>query len=144
MPNKNYCNKCGERHFPPTGKKCKRVKEMEESSNEELSMVQQKQASGVVNGTDNDFVTQHSGVPVAKAKKSATSKNGGLCSGVSVHTSTDKDSIVPHSGDPVVKAKKGTGSKKNYIVHDTSSSEEEDTVSLKILQQLECMNSRLE
>ena len=46
MPNKNLCNKCNKKHFPPTGKKCKYLKK------------------GLVNSENDITVIPHRGVPV--------------------------------------------------------------------------------
>ena len=63
--------------------------------------------------------------------------------GMAAHTGTNNDSVIPHNGVSVAKAK-STCHKAGYMQSDTSSSEdEEDSVSLKILQQLKRMSSRL-
>ena len=108
MPNKNYCDKCGDRHFPPTGKKCKRVKEVEEGTDEEVVGSQHNASSMVLNSMDKNFDMPQDGVPVAKAKKSASVKKG-KCSESAAHTSMDNDFAMPPGGVPVVKAKKSSG-----------------------------------
>ena len=108
MPNKNLCNKCGKRHFPPTGKKC-------------------KYAKAVLSNSDNDsYVMPDSGVPVSK-------------------NSSKKDSQVMSQGSvPVQKTKKNATSIHSSDTDGSNSSEAEDSISLKISQQLKRVNSRLD
>ena len=58
MPNKNKCTKCGQKHFPPTGKKCRRDVQSETNDNEsdvnlkELSKMQKHSNPGASNNAD--------------------------------------------------------------------------------------------
>ena len=104
--NKNKCTKCGDKHYPPTGKKC-------------VLYVATNQDS-----EDNDILGS-STVPV----------------GTSGPRSKVGSSTVPVGPS-------GSG---NYFVKHKSplkmvglSSDEEDTVSLQILKQLQKMNDRLD
>ena len=121
MPNKNKnkCSKCGNKHYPPTGKKCmlwqvaEQSAEMEESTSDmgsttvpSDSMVKQ-----------NSYVKQKSSNP---AKGSST---------VPSATMEARNSFVIH---------------KSPTEEDKLSSEEEDTVSLQILKQLKRVNDRLD
>ena len=104
MPNKNLCNKCNKKHFPPTGKRCKYLKK------------------GLVSVDSDINVMPQGGVPVE------------------THSETDINAM-PHSGVPVTQSKKS----KNVCdsLCDSSSSDDEPSVQLQILQELKRVNTRL-
>ena len=89
---------------------------MEESTDEEVSG-SHNESHMVINSTDKNFVMPQGGVPVAKARKSASLKKG-KHSEVAAHASTDNDFFMPPSGVPVAKAKKSTGHTSSHVVTD--------------------------
>ena len=86
-----------------------------------------KHAKKVLSNRDNDsYIMPYAGVPVAG-------------------TSTSKNSLaMPQGGVPVQKVKKNAAYLHNSDTDGSSSSEVGDSISLKILQQLKHVNSRLD
>ena len=119
MPNKNKCSKCGNKHYPPTGKKCMVWQEAEQSTEVEESTSDMGSTTVPSNSTvkQNSYVKQKSSNP---AKGSST---------VPSATREARNSFDKH---------------KSPTEDDKLSSEEEDTVSLQILKQLKRVNDRLD
>ena len=72
MPNNNFCNKCGKRHFPPKGKKCKHAKKVLNNSNNDINVISDHGVLVEGASDSNDFVVMPQvGVPVFKNKTGA-------------------------------------------------------------------------
>ena len=121
MPNKNKnkCSKCGNKHYPPTGKKCMVWQEAEQSTEVEESTSDM----GSTTVPSNSMAKQNS---YAKQKSSNPAKGS---------------STVPSA---TMEARNSFDKHKSPTEEDKLSSEEEDTVSLQILKQLKRVNDRLD
>ena len=120
--NKNKCTKCGDKHYPPTGKKCVLYSGTNQDSEDNDTLGSSK----VLNGTSG-----------SKSKVgSSTVPVGPSGSGNRVGSST-----VPVGP---------SGSGNSFVKHKSPlkmvglSSDEEDTVSIQILKQLPKVNDRLD
>ena len=119
--NKNYCNKCHEKHFPPTGKKCtlKEVKDMNIPSTSAQQMTM---------SSDSDSEVRHSGVGAVKVKMSARK------------ITRQKDCSIK-KGLP-----SGQFRPSDHVPAQSSSEDEQSSgdVQARILQELQKVNSRLD
>ena len=70
MPNKNLCNKCGQRYFPPTGKKSEHAKKGQSSSDNNSHVMLATGVPVEVTSNNNDTLFMPQGdSPVSKGKK---------------------------------------------------------------------------
>ena len=118
MPNKNKCSKCGNKHYPPTGKKC--AVWLEAVEEEENTSASHKGSSTVPSEpmtTGNSF---------KKHKSADAFKDSSTVPGTSMG-----------QGNSSVKQKSPMGDLE-------LSSEEQDTVSLQILRQLKRVNDSVD
>ena len=110
MPNKRSCTKCNKKHFPPTGKKCRRVQQDVSSDSDSDFYPRQLVEHGK---STNIHVIPQSGVPVSLKKKTRALDHSGVpeSSPRNIHVIPQGDKVVgganqkdfhamPHGGDP--------------------------------------------